>query len=344
MNSFHCLLVNLGSPKSSQESDVAEFLRCFLMDKYVIQIPRPLRSLLVKSIIIPKRRSRSASRYKMVWGEKLSPMEENMQRLLEKIELKLQDKESDITVSYAMRHGEKSIKSSIKELAASGVKDIFVIPMFPQYEKSTYLSAVEESRKCGVLFGVNTFFIPPFFDHGDYLSALQRSVRDGMRGLIVDKMLFSFHSVPLSYMPCGMKSAKECKSDSECKGERFSCCKACYKYQCYETVRRLCADMGIPEDNREVLFQSQMGHKEWLMPSLSERLVRLAKEGVESVAVLSPSFTVECLETLYDVNIEGRELFLSSGGKEYHYIQSLNSLDLWAKKLAKWIIEAGTKA
>ncbi|MFI3258547.1 MAG: ferrochelatase [Rikenellaceae bacterium] len=317
MGKFHCLFINVGTPKSTKKRDVSSFLRRYLMDSHVMRMPWLSRAMLVNGVIIPRRKAHSSDSYKSVWrdGEK-SPLVVNTERLIEKVEAKLREKENDTEVSFAMRHGEPSIKSEIKRLSKMGVDRLLVIPMYPQYEESTYQSAIDEVRSVVRKYPMKVQFVPPFYAHGDYIAALERSIREGLFRRTVDRVVFSFHGVPLKYNP------RE------------------YRAQCEETARLVTINLGILEGEFDVVFQSRSDRSEWLSPSLTNTLRELPKQGVRSVAVVAPSFPADCLETLYEVDIEARRDFLAAGGEEFIYVSALNDLDLWAKKLSKWIIQA----
>lgn len=338
MNKLHCLIVNLGSPSSTKESDVAKFLRQFLMDKNVLRMPWVLRAFLVNFIIVPNRKKHSSKLYSQIWSDGKSPLISNTEKLVAKIETKLADKKCDIELSFAMRYGEYSIDDKIKELSKKGVEKLLVLPMYPHYEQSTYQSSVDEVNRCTKKCGVTPFYISPFFNHGDYLAALERSIREGLNGITVDKLLFTFHGVPLSYLPCGEKRAKEC--DNKVPNiSQSQYCAECYKYQCLKTAEEVAIPIGADKQDYSIAFQSRLGRKEWLSPSLPKKIRLLIADGNKNIGVIAPSFTVDCLETLHEIDIEARKEFIGAGGENFHYIPAINDLDLWAKKVAKWIIE-----
>ncbi|MFI3267849.1 MAG: ferrochelatase [Rikenellaceae bacterium] len=340
MNKFHCLLINLGSPETCDKKGISSFLREFLMDKYVMQMAWIVRFILVNFIIIPTRAERSLGLYKRVWKSGKSPIIKNTEQLVDKIESKLLEKLCSVKVSYAMRYGESSIESKIKELSDKGVEQLLIVPMFPQFEKSTYLTAVEEVKRCIKKTEIEPIYVAPFYDQPAYISSLERSIREGLNQIEVDKMLFSYHSIPLRYLPCGEKFASKCEVEKDCSDSRTPNCKECYKYQCAVTTKMVCENIGAIDGDYEIVFQSRVGHNAWLTPSLSERVEKLPSEGVDTLAVIAPSFTADCLETISEVNIDAREAFVENGGEQFYYISALNDLDLWAKKLSKWIIEA----
>ncbi|MFI3261478.1 MAG: ferrochelatase [Rikenellaceae bacterium] len=340
MNKFHCLLINLGSPETCDKKGISVFLREFLMDKYVMQMSWLVRFILVNFIIVPTRAKFSLELYKQIWKTGKSPIIANTENLASKLETKLMEKLCSVKVSYAMRYGKNSIKAKVKELSDKGVEKLLVVPMFPQYEKSTYLTIVEEVKRCVKNTNISPIFVAPYYDQPAYTSSLERSIREGLNGVEVDKMLFSFHSVPLRYLPCGEVNARICDVQKDCSDHRTASCRECYKYQCSVTAKIVAENIGAIDGDYEVVFQSRMGHNEWLTPSLKERVEKLPSEGADVIAVIAPSFTADCLETLYEINIDARAAFMNNEGKEFYYISALNDLDLWAKKMSKWIIEA----
>ncbi len=315
---LHVLVINIGSPKSFDEADVARFIRSMLMDRHLLTMPKLFRAFLVNAIIIPRRKARISKLYQNIWQSgKSAPITEATRSLVSKIESKLQEKESSATISFAMRYGEDdSIEKEIGRVAKRGVKRLLVIPLYPQYTSSTYQSCVDEVIRVTHKYGIKErCFTPPFYSHGDYISALERSFREALNGITVDRLLLSFHSIPLHH------NAAE------------------YRQQCEQTARMLCERLGIDAHEYSVVYQSNTSPKGWLSPTLFSTLESLPAQGVESVAVIAPSFTADCLETLSEIDVEGREIFLAHGGREFHYIPALNDSDLWVKKLTKWVVE-----
>ncbi len=341
---IHAVLINVGSPSSPKKRDVKRFLKRYLMDRHVMRMPWIFRFVLVRLLIVPLRSGKVSKRYRAIWSDAGSPMIDRTHSLVSKIETKITAKSSGATVSYAMQHGDHSIKEEFKLLSRLGIEEVLVIPQYPQYEASTYLNAVESSRKMAAKYRLKVQFTPPFFAHGDYISALERSVREALTGSQVDKIIYTFHSVPFRYLPCGLKVAEKCDLSSGDDSMRSSYlaakCEGCYKHQCYATARLVSANIGIEADDYKVVFQSRVGSERWVSPTLNATLSQLPKDGINSVAVIAPSFTVDCVETLDEIAVRGRKVFMDSGGREFKYIPALNDLDLWAKKLSKWIIEA----
>ncbi len=334
---IHAVLINIGSPAAPARRDVKRFLKRFLMDRYVISVPWVFRYLLVRFIIIPLRIWRVTARYKRIWGYVDSPIIEYTSHLTTKVITALEAKSSGATISYVMRHGERTFKQEFAQLKRLGVEELLIIPQYPQFERSTYLSAVEAAQKAANSHHMKMKYIAPFFEDEGYISSLEGSIRDVLATKEVDRLIYSFHSVPLKNLPCAYKEAVRCELQGEAKSE---ICEGCYKRQCYVTARLASERLGIERDRYIVAFQSSMSFSRWLTPTLAATLSDLPSQGVERVAVVTPSFMVECLETLDEVKQRGRDLFISKGGREFTYIPAINDQDMWAKQLAEWIVEA----
>ena len=383
------LIINLGSPQYPQHEYVGAFLKEFLMDKHVLRIPYIIRYLLVNKIIVPKRVSCSTANYSKIWSkENGSPIIYNTIEFAKRLEEQLLSKGLEMGegakclesssnvkvsgVSFAMRYGECSISNKIKELASKGVKELLVVPMYPQCEDSTYITSMCEARKAADSFGLKVNFIPPFYNNSDYISALANSVKNNRDANIVskikngelDKLLISFHGIPIRCLPCGAKVASKCINPLLPTHKKCAKCKSCYKKECYTTAYLLAEALGLNSSEFEVLFQSRLGSGEWIKPYLAKRIEELPKgEGerkeslldsrdkmciaeckenisgskIKRVAVIAPSFTADCLETLSEIDMEIRELFLDSGGEEFYYIPALNFSNFWVAKFCNLI-------
>lgn len=353
------LIINLGSPQYPLQEYVGAFLKEFLMDKHVLRMPYIIRYLLVNKVIVPKRVLYSTANYSKIWSkEHGSPIIYNTQELAKRLEKQLLNR-----CSFAMRYGEHSISNKIKELAAKGVKELLVLPMYPQCEGSTYISSIEEVKRVAEIEGVTVDFIPPFYKSSDYIAALANSVKNNTNYNIVskiknkelDKLLISFHGVPIKYLPCGAKCAHICKDPFQPTHIERTECNSCYKKECYTTAYLLAEALGLNSSEFEVLFQSRLGGGEWIAPYLAKRVAELPKGGgeckesllgskeslsgrkIKRVAVIAPSFTADCLETLYEIDMEIKKLFLASGGEEFYYIPALNYSDFWVERLCNLV-------
>lgn len=325
------LLVNIGSPVSPRKRDVASYLRRFLSDGCVIRMPWILRKLLVNCIIVPARASHSASLYGRIWDGDSFPLVRHTAELERKVRGRLGG--CDVMLRTAMRYGSPSVREAVREMVDAGVTDLLLVPMYPHFAVSTVLSTVRETKRAlKGCRGVKLTVYPPFYALPEYVELMASRVK-GADGITV----FSFHGLPLGHMPCGVRCARECN-----RVEWGGCIDKirhddCYRLQCYEGAAAIAAEAGA--EGYRVAFQSRLGRGEWLAPSLDDTMVRLREEGVDTLSVVAPSFTADCLETLWEIDTEAREAFERTGG-ELRYIPCLNADDGWcdliAKEIALW--------
>ena len=296
------LLINLGTPDRPVCPSLRRYLSEFLMDPRVIELPTPARALLVKGIIINVRSHKSAAAYREVWTEQGSPLLTHSLDLADKVQGLLGPK---YLVKVAMRYGNPSVASVVQELFNQGVRNLIVIPMYPQYSGSTNGStfdaladALKQHRWVPSLRFVSDYYL-----HPGYVKALAQSVTDYWaehgKG---EKLVMSFHGVPKKYIT---------------KGDP-------YRAQCEWTAQALASELKLSEDDWMLVFQSRLGAQEWLKPYCDETLEQLPAQGVKSVDMICPGFSVDCLETIEEIDGENRALFLAAGGEHYQYIPCLN--------------------
>lgn len=307
------ILVNTGSPKSYAEADVRAYLAEFLTDPRVINMPTWVRIPLFKWIVAPKRAPHSARKYEMIWEGEASPLIRRTEELASKLE-----RESGVPVFVLMRYSEEAIAETLRELSDESVERAYVIPLFPHYAMSSYETAVAHvecwHRRCGHSFEL--LVARPYYDQSYYIEALAeqvlRRVKPGHH------LLISYHGIPIS----------------QTKAYRGNPNKD-YEYQCRETTRLLISHPKIEalRLSYEVAYQSRFGNSKWLSPTTEQRLLELPREGHKEVAVICPSFVCDCLETTWEIGIEGREIFLSAGGEELHLVPCPNDSDLMVKAL-----------
>lgn len=314
------LLVNTGSPKTCHRSDVRFFIESMLSDPYVMTVPDWFRPILVKGIIGPFRQFSSAKHYELIWGkgEADSPLLLHAKLLAEKLETL-----TEMPVEVAMRYGEPSVQLALERLLAKNNKlhEVVVLPLFPHYAESSYKTALDE---VGTVYFKRPYpfrlkFIEAYFNDSDYIKSLATSIQPYIAGGF-DKLIFTFHSLPLTHVEAGWT-----------KGKEFD-----YVYQTKETVRLLLKELAIDVKKTRLVYHSAMG-SEWLKPSLDDTIKELAMEGTNKVVVVAPGFAADNLETLYDINIVAKDLFLRKGGKEFAFVPCLNSEDYWVEAVAKII-------
>lgn len=316
------LLVNLGSPDSTNVEDVRTYLREFLMDGKVIDSPWIIRKMIVELFILPKRPINSAEAYKKIWTDEGSPLIVYSKILQKKVQ-----EQMDIPVGLAMRYKNPSIEFGIQELYDQGVRDILVVPLYPQYTMSTTETVADKVLEVQKkkFKDVNVQFIKAFYNHPDYIKVLGDSIKDGLPEEY-DKLLFSYHGIPERHDQKAIKSAKISGLPIET-----------YRNQCLETSRLVAEYLGLPEDKYYTSFQSRLGKDPWIRPYTDETLKNFPENnGVKNLAVCTPAFVADCLETLEEISMEGKEEFLEAGGETFTYIPCLNDRQDWIDTLVKW--------
>lgn len=314
------LLVNTGSPKTCTRTDVKAFIRDMLSDPRVMTVPDWFRPILVKKIILPTRQFSSTAHYSSIWDHthNASPLIYHARRLAEKLELL-----SDMPVEIAMRYQGPSTTTALERLMEKEPKlhEVIVLPLFPQYAESSYKTVVEEVGKDFIRhpYPFRLKFIEPYFNNRGYIEALAESIKPYLENEF-DKIIFSFHSLPLSHIEEGWKRGKE-----------FD-----YVYQTKETIRLVIKNLGIDVKDTRLTYHSAMG-KKWLGPDLDDTIKELANENKKKVIVVCPGFAADNLETLYDVDIKTKETFLKAGGTHFYRVPCLNSQDYWVEGIIKII-------
>lgn len=327
------LLINLGSPDSTDVKDVRNYLRQFLMDKNVIDYPYIFRSLLVKGIILNTRPPKSAAAYAKIWTDDGSPLVVYTRQLMEHIRFR-----QNITVDFAMRYGNPSIPSTIRKMYENGVRDLYVIPMYPQYAMSTTETVLQEVEKAvKQLQGLEYEWHRPFYNDTDYLDSLAAHTKEQLEGLEYDRLLFSFHGLPERHI-YKTDRTNTCRIDNTCCFEDgLPSHDKCYRHQCYYVAHRLAERLHIDKNKIDVAFQSRLGRDKWLDPSTVNKVAQLAGDGITRLAVVSPAFVADCLETLEELNMELRKNYMENGGMDFHYISCLNNDERWTAVVNGWI-------
>ena len=327
------LMINLGSPDSTDVKDVKKYLDEFLMDERVIGKSYWFRWFLVKVIILNTRPKKSAKAYKKIWWKEGSPLIVLSRRLFEKVK-----KFVKIPVALAMRYGSISIKKGIKELYDSGVKEIVVLPLYPHYAMSSYETVVEKVKEevKNNFPNVNLKIVSPFYKEKNYINLLCNKIKETIDKIKYDHILFSYHGIPISHLKISDPTNSHCYKVNNCCSTSSDAHRFCYKHQVLETTEAVVKKLKIDRDKYSNAFQSRLPNEAWLKPYTDDELVRLAKEGKRNLVIVTPAFVTDCLETLEEIAMEGKEEFLEAGGENYHYVPCLNDDDDWAKLLAKW--------
>ena len=356
------LLINLGTPDAPTPDAVGRYLRQFLMDPFVIDTPALLRWLLVNVAIVPRRRYQSAEAYKKIQLPEGAPLLVHTRALAHEVGKRLGTHASDgpasaseqagdprtqpaddYLVEFGMRYGNPSIKSALRRLKSRGSSRIIVLPLYPQYAESSFETAVVETKRSARELGGEELliFLPPFYHDPGFINSWAEHIKANIDPEETDHLVFSFHGVPVSHLT---KFHQDNRSPpAECCTEVTATNPNCYRAQCFETARTIAAQLELHADDYTVSFQSRLGRAEWIGPNTVDVFQDLAQRGIKRIAVVCPSFVCDCLETLEEIGMRGRETFLESGGKSFQLISSLNADATWAEAIAKSIAEAANR-
>ncbi|REE00418.1 ferrochelatase [Marinoscillum furvescens] len=330
------LLVNLGTPDSTSVADVRKYLREFLSDKRVIDIPAVPRWMLVNLIIAPFRAPKSAAEYRKLFTERGSPLKYYTEDLLDPLRALLG---ADYVVEYAMRYQSPSIQSGLDKLKAANVSSIHVIPMFPQYASATTGSVIDKVMEITKTWQIipEIRFTSQFLEDDKFLEVIAKNGRRWMEKTDYDHFVFSYHGLPERQIKKG-SVGNQCQLGACCNKfhERNQ---FCYRAQCFHTSRLVADKLGIPEDKYTVCFQSRLGKDPWIQPYTEDVLKELAKSGKKKVLAFSPAFVSDCLETTIEVGQEYKEEFIEAGGEQWDLVESLNDDPLWVESLAGLVRE-----
>ncbi|MFW5967113.1 MAG: ferrochelatase [Persicimonas sp.] len=327
------LLVNLGSPASTDVGDVRRYLREFLTDPRVLDNPAPIRYAVVNLFILPKRPANSAEAYEKIWTDEGSPLIVISERVTEALGERV-----DVPVELAMRYGEPSVESGLRKLRERGVEDLFVIPLYPHYAMSSYETAVAKviDELDELPFDMKLTFQPPFYDDDDYIDALVESAEEYL-DWDYDHVLFSYHGVPERHITKGDPSGCYCLQREDCCKKASPVHEVCYRHQVHATTWAVAEKAGIPPEKYSISFQSRLGSDPWLEPYTDKMLESFPDRGVKKLVVFSPAFVSDCLETLEELGMEGREDFLEAGGEEYRLVPCLNEHPKWLDVLERFV-------
>jgi ferrochelatase len=326
------LLINLGTPDAPTAEMVRSYLKEFLMDPYVIDIPYPMRWLLVHGAILPKRPAVSAEAYRKVWHERGSPLLMHLHDLVMQVKRVADPK--DWLVIGGMRYGKPSIQAALEEFKAAGIRDVLVVPLYPQYSLAATESSVVHTQKIAerVAPGLKLGFLPAFYADAGFIDSFAQVARKSLDGYDYEHMLFSFHGLPERQVRKTDRSGgNHCLKSENCCATLTDANRDCYRAQCYATARSIAGKLGLAPERYTVCFQSRLGRTPWIKPYTDLMYIELARRGVKRLAVMCPAFVADCLETLEEVQIRGSEDFKKAGGEELRLVPSLNSEPEWAR-------------
>jgi ferrochelatase len=310
------LLINLGTPKAPTAHALRPYLREFLSDRRVVEIPRAIWWLILNGLILTTRPAKSAAKYAAIWQAGGSPLKVHTEQLTQRLQAELAGRNTyPVVVDYAMRYGQPSVASVLADMKAKGCDRLLIVPLYPQYAASSSATALDAVYRSLL----QTRHMPDirtlrhYHDHPGYIAALRQSVEDhwAEHGR-PDVLLMSFHGTPRRSLDLG---------------DPYHC-------ECLKTGRLLAEALDLSAGQYRITFQSRFGRAEWLQPYTAEVLAELGKAGTRRVDAICPGFAADCLETLEEIAIEGKETFLHAGGGEFRYIPALNTRDYWVSALA----------
>jgi protoporphyrin/coproporphyrin ferrochelatase len=330
------VLMNLGSPDSTEVKDVRRYLKEFLMDERVIDVPYLLRAFLINGIIVPFRAPKSAEAYKTIWTKEGSPLVVFTKQLQQALQLKV-----DEPVAIAMRYGNPTPQFAFDELQKNNpdLEEVLAIPLYPHYAMSSFETAVVSARevheKNNYSFKLN--FLAPFYNEPHYINALAENIKPYLQKEH-DHILFSYHGIPGRHIRKSDVTGCHCLKVENCCDVASPAHAHCYRHQVFTTTRLVMEQLNIPKEKYSISFQSRLG-KGWLQPFTDIRLQELPKEGIKKLLILCPAFVSDCLETLEEIDERGKEDFMKAGGGEFTMIPCLNTNPLWVDTLAGWVKE-----
>ena len=328
------ILMNLGSPDSTEVKDVRKYLNEFLMDERVIDIPFIARLILVKGIVVPFRASKSAEAYKTIWTKEGSPLVNNTKHLQAAVQ-----QHFDEPIEIAMRYGSLSPKLAYDNLLKKNpsIEKVLLFPLYPHYAMSSYETAVEYMKEVHAKekysFTLDT--IKPYYNEPWYIKAMVENMRPHLLN-DYDHLLFSYHGVPARHIKKSDTTGCHCLQVSNCCQVSSPAHATCYRHQCFETTKLVTQELQVPASKFSISFQSRLG-KGWLQPFTDIRLQEMPKEGIKKLLVICPAFVSDCLETLEEIAERGKETFMESGGESYEMIPCLNTHPLWVNAITHYI-------
>lgn len=335
------LLVNLGSPDSTSIADVRRYLREFLGDERVLDLPAAARWLLLEGIILRTRPKNSAHAYAQIWTDEGSPLILISQSVRDKLAATLG---ADTPVYLAMRYGNPSIASVVAQIAADGVDELLLFPQYPHYAMSSWETVVvkvyEEAARLAP--GLRIEMVQPFFADPDYIDALH-TVTAPYLEKEYDHLLFSYHGIPERHLRKADSSKAHCMTVPDCCATCSPVQSTCYRAQVLATTRALVARAGIPPEKFSVSFQSRLAGEPWLTPFTDHEFERLPKSGKKKLLVICAAFVADCLETLEEIRGQGRDTFMAAGGESFEQIPCLNDqpayIDFLARRVRNWLAD-----
>jgi ferrochelatase len=332
------ILVNLGSPDSYQVKDVKKYLREFLMDKRVLDAPYLVRKMIVEGLVLPFRPAKSAEAYASVWMKKGAPLKVLTDGFKEELQHLV-----DLPISIAMRYGHPAPAAALEaiEEMTDELQEVWIAPLYPHYAMSSYETALmyvkNEIQKINP--GLKLHILQPFYQEEGYIHSLAQSIQPYLAGEF-DHLLFSYHGLPVRHLRKSDPTGSHCYKAEGCCDHRSPAWQFCYKHQVIQTTKLTASQLGLTPGKFSYSFQSRLGQDEWIKPFTVERLESFPKEGVKNLLVACPAFVADCLETLEEMAIRGKETFMAAGGESFQLIPCLNAFPPWVKTFAGYCNEA----
>ena len=292
-------------------------------------------------MIVPRRKDNSAKAYQKIQMPEGSPLLVHTRELAERVAARLNSRDNRYAVEYATRYGNPSIAASLAKLCSRDVARIIVLPLYPQYAESSFETAVVETKNRAAELGCaeRITFLSPFFDRSGFIDSFASKVVEHLENNRAEHFVFSFHSLPERHLT--KLNPRHCLRADDCCEQLTELNRHCYRAQCLFTANSIARQAKLNDDAYTVSFQSRLGRAKWIGPTTEDVLRGLAARGIKKVAVSCPSFVADCLETLEEIGIRGRETFIDAGGEELDLIPSLNSDPKWVETVANWIRELG---
>lgn len=329
--------MNLGSPDSTSVKDVRKYLNEFLMDERVIDKPWLARLLLVRGIIVPFRAPKSAEAYRTIWWKEGSPLIV----LSKQLQAAVQEK-TDWPVTLSMRYGAPNPEAAYEDLLkrAPDLEEVVLVPLYPHYAMSSFETAVEHMKEPHKRkkYGFSLKVVPPYYKHPAYINALAESMRPYLQEDF-DQLLFSYHGIPERHVYKTDPTQKHCMQVENCCFKSSASHPTCYRHQVTITSELVAKKLGLKKEQWQQSYQSRLGRDPWLLPSTQTRLPELPGESVKNLVVVCPSFVSDCLETLEEIEMVGKEDFIKNGGEKYRYIPCMNTSALWVDTVLQLVKE-----
>ena len=322
------VLLNLGTPDSPESDEVRKYLKNFLMDPFVLDVPFLVRWCIVHGAILPTRPSLAAAAYQKIWTDRGSPLLFHLEDLVDNVQKKLGD---GWRVEPAMRYGSPSIERAMQVFRGKIQEELLIIPLYPQYSLAATESSIQECSRLAkkILPETRLKFVESFFNFDLFIKAFAVNIQETLKDFYYDHILFSFHGLPERQIRKVDHTRSHCLIEKDCCQSMTTQNLLCYRAQCFTTARLIAEKAGIARGKYTICFQSRLGRTPWIQPFTDHYYRQLPKQGVKKIAVVCPAFVADCLETLEEVQIRGREEFIHNGGIDLKLVPSLNASEVW---------------